>query len=442
MAGRHIVVATVGSQGDLFPFLAVGRELRSRGHRVTVGAHAIHREAVGEAGLDFVLASGIAEPEDKAAFAARAFHPLRGPRFVVRDLAAADVAASYAALEPVCADADAIVTSTLAFAGQILGETRRVAWLSAVLSPAVFLSAFDPPATGIGWLDTYLRQSPSRGIWVRRIGETVTSPWTKAVRSFRQSLGLAPVSVWGDPFHRGQHARDGVLAMYSPLLGRPPQDAPAHSVVTGYCRYTPSGDVLPPALSMFLDQGEPPIVFTLGSAAVHAGETFLRESIAASHALGRRAVLLTGSPEMRARLPVALGDGVFAAEYAPHGALFARAATVVHHGGVGTTQEALRSGCPELVVPHGFDQPDNAARVVRLGVGDVLPASRYSADRAAVKLRVLLTDEGVAARAQRAAAVIRVEEGARVAADVIEQAIARRAERLPPYSKPTTGCGA
>jgi UDP:flavonoid glycosyltransferase YjiC (YdhE family) len=426
MAGRHIVMATVGSQGDLFPFLAVGRELSARGHRVTVGAHAIHRDAVAEAGLRFVLASGIAEPEDKAAFAARAFHPLHGPRFVVRDLAADDVAASYRALAPVCVEADAIVTSTLAFAGQILGETTRVAWLSAVLSPAVFLSAFDPPATGMPRLDRFLRGSPRRGAWVRRIGERVTAPWTRAVRGFRQSLGLSPVSVWGDPFHRGQHARDGVLAMYSPLLGHAPQDAPAHSVVTGYCRYSPFNETLPPDLAAWLDGGEPPLVFTLGSAAVHAGETFLRESIAAAGALGRRAVLLTGSPEMRARLPDVLPEGVTAVEYASHGALFARAAAVVHHGGVGTTQETLRAGCPELVVPHGFDQPDNAARVVRLGVGDVLPASRYRADRAAAKLRVLLTDEGVALRAQRAAAVIRAERGAALAADVIEQAIARR----------------
>ena len=129
---------------------------------------------------------------------------------------------------------------------------------------------------------------------------------------------------------------------------------------------------------------------------------------------------------MRARLPAVLPEGMFAAEYAPHGALFARAVAVVHHGGIGTTQEALRAGCPELVVPHGFDQPDNAARVARLGVGDVLPASRYRADVAAAKLRALLMDEGVAARALRAAAVIRAENGASVAADVIEQVIARR----------------
>ncbi|UPG90915.1 glycosyltransferase [Luteibacter aegosomaticola] len=425
MAERHIVFATVGSQGDLFPLLAVGQELVARGHRVTVGAHAIHRDAVLDAGLDFVMASGIAEPEDKAAFAARAFHPWRGPRFVVRDLAAADVAASYHALKTFCGEADAVVTTTLAFAGQILGETLPVAWFSAVLSPSVFLSPFDPPATGVAWLDRWLRVSPMRARGLVRLVETVTSPWTADVRAFRRHLGLPPVAAGGDPFHRGQHGRDGVLAMYSPVLGALPPDAPAGTIMTGQCRYLPSADTLEAGLARWLDEGALPVVFTLGSAAVHAGETFLRESMAAVRQLGRRAVLLTGSPVLREKLGP-LDDDILAVDYAPHGALFSRACAVVHHGGIGTTHEALRAGRPALVVPHGFDQPDNAARVKRLGVGEILPARRYDANRAAAKLRVLLDDAAYATRAAAIGASLRAEHGARVAADTIENAMERR----------------
>jgi UDP:flavonoid glycosyltransferase YjiC (YdhE family) len=422
---RHIVLATVGSQGDLFPFLAVGRELVARGHRVTVGAHAIHRDAVLDSGLDFVMASGIAEPEDKAAFAARAFHPWRGPKFVVRDLAAADVAASYHALKTFCSAADAVVTTTLAFAVQMLGETLPVAWLSAVLSPSVFLSPFDPPATGIAPLDAWLRASPARGRLLVRSVEALTRPWTAPVRDFRRQHGLAPVGAGGDPFHRGQHGRDGVLALYSPVLGGLPPDAPANTVLTGQCRYLPGADALEPSLRMWLDAGAPPIVFTLGSAAVHAGADFLRESIAAARQLGRRAVVLTGSPALRERLALQ-GDDILAVDYASHGALFARAAAVVHHGGIGTTQEALRAGRPSLVVPHGFDQPDNAARVRRLGAGDVLPAARYRADRAAAKLAVLLESSTIRSRTGDVARQLHEEHGARVAADIIEAAIERR----------------
>jgi rhamnosyltransferase subunit B len=421
-AMAHIVFATVGSQGDLFPLLAVGRELMARGHRVTVGAHGIHRDAVRDAGLDFVMASGVAEPDDKAAFAAKAFHPWKGPRFVVRDLAAADVVASYHALKTFCGEADVVVTTTLAFAGQILGETLPVKWFSAVLSPSVFLSPFDPPATGLPPLDRWLRGAPSRARWLTRLVEAVTHPWTAAVRDFRRRLGLPAVGAGGDPFHRGQHGRDGVLAMYSPLLGALPEDAPANTSLVGQCRYLPSADMLERGVSRWLDAGAPPIVFTLGSAAVHAGERFLRESAAAAQALGRRAILLTGSPLLRERLGN-LGSDVLAIDYAPHGALFAQACAVVHHGGIGTTHEALRAGKPSLVVPHGFDQPDNAARVARLGAGAVLPAGRYRADRAAAKLAAMLGDEALLTRASALGEALRAEHGAKTAADIIEASL-------------------
>ena len=241
MSSEHIVIATVGSLGDLFPFLAIGQELRRRGHRVTVATHAVHRVPIEQAGLHFADASGVPEPEDRAAFTAAAFHPWRGPRFVVHDFAARDVAASYQKLAPVCADADVLITTTLAFAGQILGEQRHAAgrgrWLSAVLAPAGFLSASDPPATGVASLDRFLRRSPRRGQWVQRLGERITRPWTEPVRAFRRQLGLPEVSQRGDPFHQGQHGADGVLALFSPLLGTPQPDWPANVHVTGFARY-------------------------------------------------------------------------------------------------------------------------------------------------------------------------------------------------------------
>ena len=422
MHNAHIVFATVGSLGDLFPFLAVGRELRRRGHRVTIATHAIHRLPIVQAGLTFADASGMAEPEDRQAFTARAFHPWRGPRFVVHDMAALDVRASYDKLLPVCADADVLVTSTLAFAAQIIGEQRTgedgFHWLSAVLAPAGFLSAGDPPATGIDWLDSFLRRSPRHGRWLSRLATCITYPWTRPVRTFRRTLGLPAQSPRGDPFHRGQHAPQGVLAMFSPLFGTSQPDWPPNTIITGAPRYaqpsTPN-----PGLLAFLDAGPAPLVFTLGSTAVHANISFLRESAAAAHQLGERAVLLTGSPEMTAQLPVDLPASIRCVEYAVHAELFPRASTIIHHGGIGTSTEALRSGRPMLVVPHGFDQPDNAARLQRLGVAEILPARRYSADRAAALLGRLSGIPDYRQQAEKAAQAMSKEDGAKVASDII-----------------------
>lgn len=419
MRNAHIVIATVGSLGDLFPFLALGQALHAAGHRVTIATHVIHQSAIEQAGLAFADASGMAEPEDRETFTARAFDRWHGPRFVVHDFAGMDVRASYEKLAPVVAGADVLITTTLAFAGQILGERlsreRSLHWLSAVLAPAGFLSAYDPPATGVATLDRLFSGSPRRGRWLQAIARRVTHGWTAPVRDFRRSLGLPPTSPLGDPFHQGQHAPAGVLALFSPLLGQVQADWPRNVHVTGFARHAQAATI-DPSLAAFLDAGEAPLVFTLGSTAVHMGTDFLRVSLAAAMQLNRRAVLLTGSPAMRARLPVMLPSTVHAVDYAPHAALFPRASLVVHHGGVGTSSEALHAGKPMLVVPYGFDQPDNAARLKRLGVAEVLPAARYRLERAAGRLHQLLGEPSYADRAAACAAELRKDTAA---ADVV-----------------------
>ncbi len=375
-----------------------------------------------QAGLAFADASGMPEPDDREAFTIKAFHPWRGPAFVVRDFAAADVSASYARLAPLCADADVLLTSTLAFAGQILGETLaaagRLHWLSAVLAPASLLSATDMPATGLTTLDRFFGATPARGRLLQRLSCRMTHGWTAPVRRFRRELGLSPESPRGDPFHQGQFAPAGVLALFPELLGKPQSDWPPLTQQCGFARYT-QPTVIDPSLAGFLRDGTPPLVFSLGSTAVHANASFLRESLAAATALGQRAVLFTGSPAMRERLPTTLPPGVVAVDYAPHAAVFPHAAVVVHHGGVGTSAEALHAGVPSLVVPHGFDQHDNAARMRRLGVAETLPAARYRADRAASLLEALSAG-AVHERAAAIASTLRAQDGAARAADVIE----------------------
>ncbi len=423
MRHAHIVIATVGSLGDLFPFLAMGQELNARGHRATIATHGIHQSTIEQAGLSFADASGMPEPEDREAFTARAFDRWRGPRFVVHDFAAMDVQASYEKLVPIVADADVLITTTLAFAAQILGEqlsaAGKLCWRSAVLAPAGFLSAYDPPATGIALLDNVIRRSPRRGRWLQAMARRVTHGWTAPVRDFRRSLGLSPVSPLGDPFHQGQHAPQGVLALFSPLLGQPQPDWPSAVHVTGFARYAQPAE-LDRSLRAFLDAGSAPLVFTLGSTAVHMGADFLRESLAAAIRLNQRAVLFTGSSEMRAKLPASLPASIHAVDYAPHAALFPRASVIIHHGGIGTSSEALYAGKPMLVVPHGFDQPDNAARLQRLGVAEVLPAARYGENRAAPLLKRLLADNTYIQQGRICAASSRAERGASTAVDIIE----------------------
>ena len=137
-----------------------------------------------------------------------------------------------------------------------------------------------------------------------------------------------------------------------------------------------------------------------------------------------RAVFLTG-PGGRSQLAAKLPENVYVCEYAPYSELFAKAAVIVHQGGIGTTAQALRGGVPMVVVPYLHDQPDNAFRVKRLGVARVVQRADYNPARAVEAIRSLQTQPEYRRRAQELAARIQQEDGVRCAATVLEQYAAR-----------------
>jgi UDP:flavonoid glycosyltransferase YjiC (YdhE family) len=214
----------------------------------------------------------------------------------------------------------------------------------------------------------------------------------------------------------GQHAPQAVLALFSRYLARPQADWPRQTVVTGfpfYDRHHQHPD-LSPQLRQFLDSGPAPLVFSLGSTAVGAAGDFYTVSLEAARRLRMRALFLTG-PHAQGLPPEAT-----TVEYAPHSELFPRAAAIVHHGGIGTTAQAMLSGRPMLVVPFAHDQFDNAARVKRLGIAEVLYRGRYNVHRTEDLLRRLVQDPRYAEAAASVAAKVRDENGVETAANLIE----------------------
>jgi UDP:flavonoid glycosyltransferase YjiC (YdhE family) len=166
--------------------------------------------------------------------------------------------------------------------------------------------------------------------------------------------------------------------------------------------------------------GEPPVVFTLGSAAVLAAGEFYEVSAQAAIRLGIRAVLLIGT-DPRNQLKTALPESICVAEYAPYSMLFDRAAMVVHQGGVGTTAQCLRAGKPMLIMPFSHDQPDNARRMLRLKVGRVIQRGKYTPWRVARKLKTMLDAPLLVQRAESVAKQLASEDGVGTACDALEE---------------------
>ncbi|HKC64382.1 MAG TPA: nucleotide disphospho-sugar-binding domain-containing protein, partial [Pyrinomonadaceae bacterium] len=252
------------------------------------------------------------------------------------------------------------------------------------------------------------------------IAKRMSESWVEPIYRLRAELGL-PRGL--HPVFDGQYSPLLNLALFSKFLGEPQPDWPANTKITGFPFYDKRDETsISPELEKFLDEGSPPIVFTLGSSAVYVAEDFYSVSAEAARRLHHRAVLLIGDERNRPkeRLP----EGIVAFDYAPYSQILPRAAAIVHQGGVGTTGQGLRSGRPTLVVPFNHDQPDNAYRVEQLGVSRTLRRSKYRPANAARELNILLTDESYALKAAEVGRGVRAENGAANAADEIEVFIA------------------
>jgi UDP:flavonoid glycosyltransferase YjiC (YdhE family) len=247
----------------------------------------------------------------------------------------------------------------------------------------------------------------------------MTRRWPEPIQRLRADLGLP---ARGNPFFDGQFSPGLTLALFSHVLAAPQPDWPPRTRVTGFVFYE-EPDRLPPEVAQFLDAGPAPLVFTLGSSVVSTAGLFYQESLEAVRRLGCRAVLLIGTDPQN-RPPEPLPEGVLAVPYAPHASLFPRAQVIIHQGGIGTTAQALRARRPMLVVPRAYDQPDNALRVVKLGVARTLFPKRYVATQVVTQLRAILEEPRYAQRAVVVGSRVQAEAGDQQACDVIEAYLA------------------
>lgn len=418
----RIVLTPLGSLGDLHPFLALGLELARRRHEVVFASSGHYRGRLEGLGFEFHDLGPDADPDDPELMA-YLMDVRKGPERVLREFVFPALPGAYADMARPLEGADLVVAGELAHAARLAAETRGIPWAFVALQPLSFFSPYDPPVpTPYPWL-AHLRPL---GLGVNRavmaMGKKVTLPWAEPLQAFRRQLGLPPTA---HPIFEGKFSPRLNLALFSPLVGPPQPDWPAATVATGFCFYDREQpeEGLPAGIARFLDRGEPPVVFTLGSAAVGAAGDFFDQSARAAALLGRRAVLVLGDNPP----PPGLGDAILAARYAPYSELFPRAAAIVHQGGIGTCAQGLRSGRPTLVVPWSHDQPDNAARLSRLGTSRTVPRKRYAAHRAARELGRLLGRPDYAAHAAEAARRIAAEDGVRTACDAIEATLGRRA---------------
>ena len=418
----RIVLSNIGTFGDINPLIAIALELKQRGHVPVMALPAVYEQKILPLGLEFHAVRPDIDPTNTI-LVEMVYDIKNGTEHGLRNFLFPALRQTYddlldAATKP--ERADLLLLGELNYAGPLVAEVTGIPWASYVLAPLSFFSAFDPPV-----LPPYPRLAradkaiPGFGRVIRRVARFVSRKWPEPIYELRRELGLPRGA---NPLFDAKHSPYLVMALFSRVLGIEQKDWPAHTLITGFCYYDADAgnQALPENLEQFLKEGPPPVVFTLGSAAVLAAGKFYEVSAKAAIRLGIRAVLLIGT-DPRNRLKTALPESIRVAEYAPYSALLSRSAMVVHQGGVGTTAQCLRAGKPMLIMPYSHDQPDNGRRMIRLKVARVMQRANYTPWRVARKLKAMLAEPLLVQRARSVAQQLSHEDGVRVACDALEE---------------------
>lgn len=431
-AARKILIATFGSLGDLHPFVALAHALEREGFAPVIATSAAYAEYIAGEGLNFAPIRPDADDLtarlgiDMGEIARRM---AQDDTFLFKDLIFPHLRESYDDLVAASDGAVAIVTHSLAFAGRIAAEALGLPLVTVLLSPMKVYSAYDPP---IGSRAPF-RPSPGSApelmlnrflLWglSHAIAFSARPLWR-----LRRELGLR--RRYGLDLLLGAKSSDATIGLFSPTLAPPQPDHAPNMLIAGHTFHDRflGAEALSADIEAFLEQGSPPVVFTLGSFVARSRNDHYRVVAAAARQVGRRALLLAHEDDVAA-LREELPADVHVAAYAPHSLIFPRACAVVHHGGIGTTGQALRAGRPQVVTPFLGDQPDNAGRLRRLGVARSVDGETMTANALARELDIVLKQDQYAAQAETLAATVRREDGAGAAARRIAAVIERGAQ--------------
>jgi Glycosyl transferases, related to UDP-glucuronosyltransferase len=387
---RRIILTPVGSTGDVNPFLWMGSVLQCHGHPVSVVANPVYESLVRSRGMEFTPVGEVSDYEAVVRNPAL-WHPLRGTPFVLRMAGEATGPLLHAIEEAIGRDTEPplLIGPSLAFGARLAHEKLGFPLVTVQLQPSACLSAHDLSTPAAGWeflprLPLALRRAVIALIHLRMNREVAPG--------VRRACKWASVPPPSNAFRDWWQSGERILCLFPEWFGPPQPDWPAGAVCVGFPLFDQSDQsAITPDLEAFLGAGSAPVLFTAGSAMAHCG-SFFRTAADVCTQLGIRAIFATKFSDA---LPRELPPEIHVADYAPFGLVLPRCAAIVHHGGIGTVSQALVAGIPQLIAPLAHDQPDNAARVRALGVGDFLWSRDFRNPAASAALHRILTDPGI-----------------------------------------------
>ena len=423
-----VLILTMGTRGDVQPYIGLAQELQRRGHEAVLGAPERFADLVTEHGVVFagmddgplrVLDSGSAVGEVAAGgLRAKVALMRRMPTMFTRVFEDCWQIASSG----LGAGADVIVHNGQIMSGQHVAEKLGVPAVLALPTPLyVPTRAFAWPGQQLpSWLPAMANRATYAGM------KAPAMMFGRTVDRWRDGLGLPRRRGRHDPLRAPCGERVLVLHAMSLAVVPRPADWPPSAQVTGHWfADRPTATTGPLPERAVLDGWNEPVVFVgFGSMAGPDPAAATQEILEALRMAGARGVLAAGWGGLG---EVSSPADVFVTGEVPHETVFPQMAAVVHHGGAGTTAAAVRAGVPQVMCPFVADQPFWGRRMHQLGVApEPIARPRLTVPALAAAIRRAVSDQQMIDAARLLGERVRAENGVGVAVDMLEQAVGGR----------------
>lgn len=409
----EILLPTLGSSGDVHPTIALALALKSRGHRATILTNEFYGEQIRNVGIDFIPLGTIAEGE-KVLADPRLWDANKGFQCIAQLVIVPNLRRLYRLIEERRSPRTVVVASGVCLGARVAQEKLSVPLATVHVQPSMLRSYHDAGMVGRLSLGPAVPRLLKKAFFWMADKFLIDRELAPSLNAFRQELGLPPVHrILGGYLHSPQL----VLGLFADWFAPIQPDWPPNLHLPGFTLYDASGQAeVSKEVEEFLASGSPPLLFTPGSGAATL-QDFFRESVEACRIAGMRSMLVTNFPE---QLPQELPAGVRAFSYVPFSRVLPQCAAMVYPGGIGTLAQTIQAGIPHLVVPHAHDQPDNAARIEKLGLGKCIYPEKYRGAIVAAALKELLSNAALLARCKQFAGRIQPDAALAESCQLIE----------------------
>lgn len=412
----RFILFCLGSHGDVFPFLAIGGELQARGYEVSIATNSFFAELIESRGLGFIPV-GDAESL-RLAGSARGINTTREGWKVALQWGALGTMRAMHSVALSHADGRTVFASQgSCFGVRIARDQVEFPLATFHLDPVHFRSLYKSPVMPPMVLEDWVPRISKRfQLWCA--DRYWIDPVLEPANEFRRELGLPRVQRF---LHHWVHSPDLAIGMFPSWYAEPQPDWPEQAVLASFPLADPKGEADDEAAAFAKQAADRLLIFAPGTAGPGRKDYF-HEAAKICQRLNASGILLTRAKHL---IPEELPENVRHFSYVQMEVVLKHASALIHHGGIGTVGRALLEGVPQFVAPKAFNQPDDARRVKRLGVGDFIEPADFNVNNVSPPLERLIESKEVAENCKIYAAKLAQTNGTELACNELEKLIAK-----------------